>query len=65
MSHAMDSSHGVILGKAKVRKLILGKHPFNIAQGDKKESRIVIVSADGPKYCHELYLNREIYIYTF
>lgn len=36
LSQVVDFSHGVILGKVEVTKLILGKHLFNIAQGDKK-----------------------------
>lgn len=36
LSQVVDSSHHVILGKAEERELILGKHSFNITQGDKK-----------------------------
>jgi hypothetical protein len=39
-----------------VRKLILEKHSFSIAQGDKKSLEIIITSADEPKHYQELYL---------
>lgn len=62
MSQVVDSSsHSVILGKERVRKLILGKHLFNIAQGDKKKVfRIIIASVDEPKYYRELCLRGEM-----
>lgn len=60
MSQVVDSSPGVILGKAEVRKLILGKYSFNIAQGDKKEFSIIISSVDKPKRYQELYLRGEM-----
>lgn len=46
----------VILGKAGIRKLNLGMHPFIIAQGDKKEFRMAITSSDEPEYYQKLSL---------
>lgn len=36
LSLVADSSPGVIHGKADVRELILGEHPFNTDQGGKR-----------------------------
>lgn len=43
LSGVVDPSRRAIVGKAEVRKLILGRYPFNVAQGDTKSLELYLL----------------------